>query len=123
MRDAERLWREGLALGANLENCLVLDEDRVLNAQGLRFPDECVRHKMLDVVGDLALAGAPIFGAFRCYRGGHKLNLAVVEKLMTTPSAYVAHTHARRDGAKRATLSPSPARKSREAPPQSRRAP
>jgi UDP-3-O-[3-hydroxymyristoyl] N-acetylglucosamine deacetylase len=88
IRDAERLWREGLALGACLENSVILDDERVLNPQGLRFPDEFVRHKMLDVLGDLALAGAAIEGAFKSYRGGHTLNLALVEKLMTTPGAF-----------------------------------
>jgi UDP-3-O-[3-hydroxymyristoyl] N-acetylglucosamine deacetylase len=86
--DAERLWREGLALGASLENTVVLANDRVLNREGLRFEDEFVRHKMLDAIGDLALAGAPIIGAFRSYRGGHRLNLALVDKLMSTPSAF-----------------------------------
>lgn len=79
LRDAERLWREGLALGANLDNTLVFDARAAINSQGERFADECVRHKMLDVVGDLALAGAPIIGAFRSYRGGHSLNLALLE--------------------------------------------
>nr|WP_246716721.1 MULTISPECIES: UDP-3-O-acyl-N-acetylglucosamine deacetylase [unclassified Methylocystis] len=79
LRDAERLWREGLALGANLDNTLVFDARAAINPQGVRFADECVRHKMLDVVGDLALAGAPIIGAFRSYRGGHSLNLALLE--------------------------------------------
>jgi UDP-3-O-[3-hydroxymyristoyl] N-acetylglucosamine deacetylase len=79
LRDAERLWRERFALGANLDNTLVFDERGAINPQGLRFADECVRHKMLDVVGDLALAGAPIIGAFRSYRGGHGLNIALLE--------------------------------------------
>jgi len=78
LRDAERLWQEGLALGASLENTLVLDDGRLINPMGLRFADECVRHKMLDVVGDLALAGAPLIGAFRSCRGGHALNLALL---------------------------------------------
>ncbi len=86
--DAERLWRQGLALGASLDNCIILDGDRVLNPQGLRYPDEMARHKILDAVGDLALAGAPIHGAFRSYRGGHGLNLALVERLMTSPGAF-----------------------------------
>nr|WP_255679759.1 UDP-3-O-acyl-N-acetylglucosamine deacetylase [Methylocystis sp. WRRC1] len=81
LRDAQRLWREGLALGASLDNTVVLDGETVLNPHGLRFPDEFVRHKMLDVVGDLALAGAPIIGAFRSYRGGHRLNLALLEAM------------------------------------------
>jgi UDP-3-O-[3-hydroxymyristoyl] N-acetylglucosamine deacetylase len=88
VNDAERLWKQGLALGASLENTIALDQDRILNREGLRFADEFVRHKMLDALGDLALAGAPIVGAFRSYRGGHKLNHALVERLMTTPSAY-----------------------------------
>lgn len=79
VRDAERLWREGLALGADLDNTLVFDEGGAINPQGVRFADECVRHKMLDVVGDLALAGAPIIGAFRSYRGGHGLNIALLQ--------------------------------------------
>jgi UDP-3-O-[3-hydroxymyristoyl] N-acetylglucosamine deacetylase len=82
LRDAERLWRAGLALGANLDNTVVLDGATALNPHGLRFPDECVRHKMLDVLGDLALAGAPIVGAFRSFRGGHALNLALLEAAM-----------------------------------------
>jgi len=88
VQDAERLWRQGLALGASLDNCVIFDGDRVLNPQGLRYADEMARHKMLDAIGDLALAGAPIHGAFRSYRGGHGLNLALIERLMTTPSAF-----------------------------------
>ncbi len=88
LHDAERLWKEGRALGASLDNTIVLAGDRVLNPEGLRFADEFVRHKMLDVVGDLALAGAPIVGAFRSYRGGHGLNLALVATLLTTPDAF-----------------------------------
>jgi UDP-3-O-[3-hydroxymyristoyl] N-acetylglucosamine deacetylase len=79
LNDAERLWRESLALGANLDNTLVFDGGGPINPQGLRFADECVRHKTLDVIGDLALAGAPIIGAFRSYRGGHALNIALLE--------------------------------------------
>ncbi|MBU6527920.1 UDP-3-O-[3-hydroxymyristoyl] N-acetylglucosamine deacetylase [Methylocystis sp. MJC1] len=82
LRDAERLWRHGLALGASLENTVVLDGETVLNSEGLRYVDEFVRHKMLDVVGDLALAGAPIVGAFRSFRGGHALNVALVQTAM-----------------------------------------
>jgi UDP-3-O-[3-hydroxymyristoyl] N-acetylglucosamine deacetylase len=78
LQDAERLWREGLARGASLDNTLVLDHERLINPAGLRFPDEFVRHKMLDVVGDLALVGGPLIGAFRSYLGGHALNLALV---------------------------------------------
>ena len=79
LNEAERLWRDSLALGANLDNTLVFDEHGPIHPQRLRFDDECVRHKMLDVIGDLALAGAPIIGAFRSYRGGHALNIALLE--------------------------------------------
>jgi UDP-3-O-[3-hydroxymyristoyl] N-acetylglucosamine deacetylase len=88
IEDAERLWRAGLALGASLDNTVVVADGRVLNPEGLRFADEFVRHKMLDVVGDLALAGAPIVGAFRSFRGGHRLNLALVEAVLARPSAF-----------------------------------
>jgi UDP-3-O-[3-hydroxymyristoyl] N-acetylglucosamine deacetylase len=88
MQDVGQLWSAGYALGANFENTLVLGEDRVLNPEGLRFADEFVRHKALDAVGDLALAGAPIIGAFRSLRGGHKLNHAVVSALMADPTAW-----------------------------------
>jgi UDP-3-O-[3-hydroxymyristoyl] N-acetylglucosamine deacetylase len=86
--DAEKLWREGLALGAALDNTVVFAQGRVLNPEGLRRDDEPARHKALDALGDLALAGAPILGRFCSYRGGHALNLALVERLMTTPDAF-----------------------------------
>jgi UDP-3-O-[3-hydroxymyristoyl] N-acetylglucosamine deacetylase len=77
--EARRLWREGLALGASLENSLVYDERGVLNPHGVRYENECARHKMLDAVGDLALAGAPLIGAFRSYRSGHRLNVSLLK--------------------------------------------
>jgi len=88
MRDVTRLWDAGYALGASFENTVVVAEDRVLNADGVRFPDEFVRHKAVDAIGDLALAGAPLLGAYRSVRGGHKLNFAVVTALMADPTAW-----------------------------------
>jgi UDP-3-O-[3-hydroxymyristoyl] N-acetylglucosamine deacetylase len=88
MRDVTKLWSAGFALGASFENTVVIAEDRILNAEGVRFPDEFVRHKAVDAIGDLALAGAPIVGAYRSVRGGHKLNHAVVTALMSDPSAW-----------------------------------
>ena len=88
MRDVTRLWNAGYALGASFENTVVVAEDRVLNADGVRFPDEFVRHKAVDAIGDLALAGAPLLGAYRSLRGGHKLNHAVVVALMADPGAW-----------------------------------
>jgi UDP-3-O-[3-hydroxymyristoyl] N-acetylglucosamine deacetylase len=88
MRDVAKLWSAGYALGASFENTVVVAENRVLNAEGVRFPDEFVRHKAVDAIGDLALAGAPLIGAYRSVRGGHKLNHAVVTALMADPSAW-----------------------------------
>ena len=88
MRDVSKLWSAGYALGASLDNTVVVAEDRVLNAEGIRFPDEFVRHKAVDAIGDLALAGAPIIGAYRSVRGGHKLNHAVLSALMADRSAW-----------------------------------
>jgi UDP-3-O-[3-hydroxymyristoyl] N-acetylglucosamine deacetylase len=88
MKDVSALWSAGKALGASFENTLVLSENRILNSEGLRYQDEFVRHKALDAVGDLALAGAPIIGAYRSVRGGHRLNHAVLVALMSDPSAY-----------------------------------
>jgi UDP-3-O-[3-hydroxymyristoyl] N-acetylglucosamine deacetylase len=86
--DVERLWNSGYALGATFENTLVVSEGRVLNPEGLRFEDEFARHKALDAVGDLALAGAPILGAYRSIRGGHRLNHAVVCAVLADPTAF-----------------------------------
>jgi UDP-3-O-[3-hydroxymyristoyl] N-acetylglucosamine deacetylase len=88
MRDVTKLWNAGYALGASFENTVVIAEDRVLNADGVRFSDEFVRHKAVDALGDLALAGAPLIGAYRSVRGGHKLNHAVVSALMNDPTAW-----------------------------------
>jgi UDP-3-O-[3-hydroxymyristoyl] N-acetylglucosamine deacetylase len=88
LKDVEYFLSRGLALGSSLENTVVLGDDRVLNPEGLRFADEFVRHKTLDAVGDLALAGAPILGAYRSYRGGHRLNAKVVEALLADSEAW-----------------------------------
>jgi UDP-3-O-[3-hydroxymyristoyl] N-acetylglucosamine deacetylase len=88
MKDVERLWAAGLALGASLENTVAIGDDRVINREGLRFTDEFVRHKALDAVGDLALAGAPILGSFRSYRGGHRLNALVLKALFADLDAW-----------------------------------
>jgi UDP-3-O-[3-hydroxymyristoyl] N-acetylglucosamine deacetylase len=89
MRDVAKLWSAGYALGASFENTLVINENRLLNPEGLRYPDEFARHKALDAIGDLALAGAPLLGVYRSVRGGHKLNHAVLSALMADPSAWV----------------------------------
>lgn len=88
MNDVAKLWAANRALGASLDNTIVLGDDRVLNPEGLRFADEFVRHKLLDAIGDLALAGGPIIGRFRSYRGSHRVNVALVKALLADPSAY-----------------------------------
>lgn len=88
MSDVERLWKAGLALGANLNNTIAIGEDRIMNREGLRYPQEFVRHKMLDAVGDLALAGSPMLGAYRSVRGGHRLNARVVQALLADQDAW-----------------------------------
>ena len=88
LSDVTRLWSAGYALGASLDNTLVVGEDRLLNQDGVRFADEFVRHKALDAIGDLALAGAPLIGLYRSYCGGHRLNYAVVRALLADASAW-----------------------------------
>jgi len=88
MKDVSKLWSAGFALGANFDNTLVVSEDRVLNTDGLRYADEFVRHKTLDALGDLALAGAPLLATYRSFRGGHKLNHEVLSALMSDRSAW-----------------------------------
>ncbi len=86
--DVESLWARGLARGASLENALVIGDDAVINPEGLRFDNEFARHKALDALGDLALAGAPILGCYRSYRGGHSLNARMLEVMLATPDAW-----------------------------------
>jgi UDP-3-O-[3-hydroxymyristoyl] N-acetylglucosamine deacetylase len=89
MRDVEKLWAAGLALGSSLDNSLVIgDDNKVINPGGLRYKDEFVRHKALDAIGDLALAGAPFIGCFRSYRGGHRLNAAALRALLSDQTAF-----------------------------------
>jgi UDP-3-O-[3-hydroxymyristoyl] N-acetylglucosamine deacetylase len=88
MRDVESLWKAGLALGASLDNTIALADDRIMNAEGLRYPEEFVRHKMLDAIGDLALAGAPVLGSYRSVRGGHRLNARVLQALFGDQDAW-----------------------------------
>ncbi len=88
MRDVEKLWAAGRALGASLENTVAIDDERILNPEGLRFANEFVRHKALDAVGDLTLSGAPLLAAYRSKRGGHRLNAMVLKSLFADPTAW-----------------------------------
>ena len=78
----------GLALGGSLDNAVVVEGDRVLNPGGLRRSDEFVRHKMLDALGDLALAGAPILGAYKGVKAGHGVTNRLLRRLFATPGAF-----------------------------------
>ncbi len=105
LKDVERLWAAGLALGSSLENTVVVGEDhRVINMEGLRFKDEFVRHKTLDAMGDLALAGARFIGLFRSYRGGHKLNAAALKQLLSDQSAFEIVETVRRERGRSAEM-------------------
>ncbi|MEO1239661.1 MAG: UDP-3-O-acyl-N-acetylglucosamine deacetylase [Pseudomonadota bacterium] len=86
--EVEAMRARGLALGGSLDNAVVIDGDEVMNPEGLRHGDEAVRHKMLDVVGDLALAGAPILGRYTGDKAGHATTRALLEALLNDPDAY-----------------------------------
>lgn len=86
--DIERLRALGLARGGSLDNAIVIGRDGVLNAEGTRFPDEFVRHKILDCVGDLSLAGAPIMGMVTAHRSGHEINNRLLHALFADPNSW-----------------------------------
>jgi UDP-3-O-[3-hydroxymyristoyl] N-acetylglucosamine deacetylase len=87
MQDVEDLRESGLALGGGLDNAVVLDEYRVLNAEGLRFADEFIRHKILDAIGDLYLLGRPLLGAFSAHKSGHAMNNKLLRAALAQPGA------------------------------------
>jgi UDP-3-O-[3-hydroxymyristoyl] N-acetylglucosamine deacetylase len=82
LRDVERLKSMGLAKGGSLANAIVVDDFSILNPEGLRFPDEFVRHKVLDALGDLSLLGLPVIGHLTAYKSGHALNHRLVTKVL-----------------------------------------
>jgi len=86
--DVDAMRKNGLALGGSLQNAIVVNGKNILNPEGFRYKDECVRHKMLDVLGDLSLAGAPIVGAFSGSKSGHSLTNKLLKKLLSDASAF-----------------------------------
>ena len=88
LEDVDVLRAKGLALGGSLENAVVFSGMEILNEGGLRFSNECARHKVLDAIGDLALAGAPVVGAFEGYRSGHELNVRLLAALFEDDRAW-----------------------------------
>ena len=93
MRDLEFMRERNLGLGGSMDNAIVLDEFRVLNEDGLRYADEFVRHKILDAIGDLYLAGRPIIGAFHGFKSGHALNNKLVRALLADAAAWEEVTY------------------------------
>lgn len=87
-KEVEFLKANGLARGGSLENAIVIGEDRILNPEGLRYPDEFVRHKILDAIGDFTLAGYPILGHIKTYKSGHDMHHKAVEKVLASPDCW-----------------------------------
>jgi len=83
----------GLIRGASLDNAVCFDRESILNPGGLRFPDECCRHKALDLIGDLALIGKPLLGHVIAEKAGHAMHFALVNKIMSDPTIYEIITH------------------------------
>ncbi|MGA1845529.1 UDP-3-O-acyl-N-acetylglucosamine deacetylase [Deferribacter abyssi] len=86
--EVEQLWKMGLAKGGSLENAVVVDNNKILNGDGLRFDDEFVRHKILDLIGDIALLGYRFFGHIRAYKSGHELNNVFARTLLESKNCY-----------------------------------
>jgi len=85
LRDVETLRKNGLAKGGSLDNAIVIGEGEILNEGGLRYPDEFVRHKVLDMMGDISLLGAPIVGRIIAHRSGHSLNYKLIQQVLKMP--------------------------------------
>ena len=103
-QDVEALRAQGLALGGSLENVIVMDEYRVLNTEGLRLHDEFVRHKVLDAIGDLYLAGHPLLGAFSAHKSGHAMNNQLLRELLADATAWEWTSFSRAEEAPAAVL-------------------
>ena len=88
MRDVELLRQKNLVLGGSLDNAVVVDDYRILNEDGLRYADECVKHKILDAIGDLYLLGHSLIGAFKGYKSGHALNNTLIRELLLNEDAW-----------------------------------
>ncbi len=87
-RDVEMMRSHGLALGGGLDNAIVMDDVKVLNADGLRYQDEFVKHKILDAIGDLYVVGKPLLAAYSAFRSGHAMNNQLLRALLAQPDAY-----------------------------------
>jgi UDP-3-O-[3-hydroxymyristoyl] N-acetylglucosamine deacetylase len=88
LKDVEFLQARGLALGGSLKNAVILNEDKIINKEGLRCPDEFVKHKILDAIGDLSLIGMPVLGHLIAYKSGHKLHTALLKELLSRKDSW-----------------------------------
>ena len=88
LKDAEALKAAGLALGGSLDNAIIMDDDSVMNPDGLRYDNEFVRHKILDAIGDLATLGRPVLAHFEMYKSGHDLLNKLIKKILANPDLY-----------------------------------
>ncbi|MDP1899069.1 MAG: UDP-3-O-acyl-N-acetylglucosamine deacetylase [Rubrivivax sp.] len=108
-KDVEMMRARGLGLGGNMDNVIVVDDYRVLNADGLRYDDEFVKHKILDAIGDLHIAGRPLLASYVAYKSGHALNNQLLRKLLADASAYEVVTFEREADAPRGFAELAPA--------------
>jgi UDP-3-O-[3-hydroxymyristoyl] N-acetylglucosamine deacetylase len=98
LKDVEYLQAKGLALGGSLKNAVVLDDSRIINKDGLRFPDEFVKHKILDAIGDLSLLGIPIIGHFVADKSGHRLNNLLLKELLNREECWTLVSRFSKEG-------------------------
>ncbi|MBA4177963.1 MAG: UDP-3-O-[3-hydroxymyristoyl] N-acetylglucosamine deacetylase [Leptothrix sp. (in: Bacteria)] len=108
-KDVAMMRSRGLGLGGNMDNVIVIDDTRVLNTEGLRYVDEFVKHKILDAIGDLHIAGKPLLASYLAYKSGHALNNLLLRKLLEAPSAYEIVTFERDSEAPRGFAELAPA--------------
>ncbi len=101
LKEVEFLQAKGLGLGGSLDNVIILDDHRIINKEGLRTPDEFVRHKILDAIGDLFLLGMPIIGHFIAHKSGHRLNNLLLRELMRNESSWEIMTESNRNQSER----------------------
>jgi UDP-3-O-[3-hydroxymyristoyl] N-acetylglucosamine deacetylase len=108
-RDVEMMRTRGLGLGGNMDNVIVVDDYRVLNVEGLRYDDEFVKHKILDAIGDLHIAGNPLLASYTAFKSGHALNNKLLRKLLADASAFEVVTFEREADAPRGFAELAPA--------------
>jgi UDP-3-O-[3-hydroxymyristoyl] N-acetylglucosamine deacetylase len=108
-KDVEMMRSRGLSLGGSMDNAIVVDDQRVLNAEGLRYDDEFTKHKILDAIGDLYIAGHPMLAAYSAYKSGHALNNVLLRKLLADRGNYEIVSFDRTSDAPRGLSEPAPA--------------